>query len=286
MKSVYNLELKSIFTSFRGWLFLGLTIFLQGVFIAFYNLYGNQSGVEHSLELCSVIYMLCVPLLTVCTFAPDRKSGFDKMLFSMVKDTKAILLGKTLAILTVSAATLIIPIFMPVILSLFGKVNFLSAYIGILGYALVTVATALVGIFISTVTKGKLICSAVTYGTFVAMYLARAFSSVIPIDSFVSFAGLSVIVLGAAVAVYFVSGSEFFTFGFIACCEAVLLVLRFAFSSVFPSLFEAILNVLSVLGAYDGFIMGLFKIPSAVAILTVIAALSAFSWISLEKRKY
>jgi len=286
MKSVYKLELKSMFTSFRGWLFLGLTLFLQGVFITFYNLYSNQAGIEYSLELCSVIYMLCVPLLTVCTFASDRKSGFDKMLFSIVKDTKAILLGKTLALLTVSSSTLILPIIMPVILSLFGKVNFLSAYIGILGYALVTIATALVGIFVSTVTKGKLICSAVTYGTFIVMYLARVFSSAIPINSFVSFTGLTVIVLVAAVAVYFVSGSEFFTFGFIACCEAVLIVLRFTAVAVFSSLFENILNVLSVLGAYDGFIMGLFKLSSVVAVLTVIAAMAAFSWVSLEKRKY
>ena len=286
MKSVYKLELRSIFTSFRGWLFLGLTLLLDGVFITFYNLYSNNAGIEYSLELCSLIYMLCVPLLTVCTFAPDRKSGFDKMLFSMVRDTKSILLGKILAVLTVSSVTIILPLFMPIVLSLFGKVNFLSAYIGIFGYALITIATAIVGIFISTVTKGTFKCSAVTYITFIAMYLARVFSSAIPIDSFVSFAGLTVIVIGAAIAVYFVSGSEFFTFGFIACCEAVLLTLRFTIPDVFSSLFENILNVLSVLGAYDGLIMGLFKLSSVVAVLTVIAAMSAFSWISLEKRNY
>ena len=211
MKSVYLLELRSIFTSIRGYLFLGLSLFFDGLYISYFNLYNGYMNLEYTYEFCAMVYMICLPLLTVCTFAPDNKSGFDKMLYSIIGNRSRILFGKTLAVLTVSAIPVIFLALLPPVFSVFGNTDFLSAYAGLFGHVLVTVALALLGIFISSVTKGKLLCTGITYLTVICMYLMGAFSYLLPIDSFVSFAGLSVIVLLLAVAVYFVSGSEFFT---------------------------------------------------------------------------
>lgn len=286
MKSVYLLELRSIFTSVRGYLFLGLTLFLDGLFISFFNLYNGYMNLEYVLEYCSIIYMVCIPLLTVCAFAPDIKSGFDKMLCCIIGSRTSILAGKTLAILTVAAAPTVFLALLPPIFSMYGNTNFISAYAGIFGHLLVSAAFAVLGIFISSVTKGKLICSAVTYATFICAYLIRRFASLIPSDSFAAFAVLSVIVLLIAIAVYFVSGSEFFTVGFVAACEAALLALRFITPKTFSTLPETVLNALSILGAYDGFIMGLYKLSSIIAILTFIAAMLIFTRVSLERTRY
>lgn len=286
MKSVYLLELRSIFTSIRGYLFLGLTLFLDGLYISFFNLYNGYINLEYTYEFCSMIFMICLPLLTVFTFAPDNKSGFDKMLLSIVGNRNHILFGKTLAVLTVSAVPVVFLALLPPVFSFFGNTDFLSAYAGLFGHVLVTVALALLGIFISSVTKGKLICTGITYLTLVCMYLMRSFAPMLPIDSFVSFAGLSVIVLLLAIAVYFVSGSEFFTVGFVAACEIALLVIRFALPAKFSSLLETVLTYLSLLGSYDGFIKGLYKLSAIFMLLSFSAVMLVFTRISLERKRY
>ena len=286
MKSVYLLELRSIFTSVRGYLFLGLSLFLDGLYISFFNFYNGYMNLEYTYEFCSQVFMICLPLLTVCTFAPDNRSGFDKMLYSIVGNRSRILFGKTLAVLTVSMIPVVFLALLPPVFSFFGDTDFLSAYAGLFGHALVTAAFALLGIFISSVTKGKLICSGVTYLTLICMYLARTFSPLLPIDSFVSFAGLSVIVLLLAIAVYFVSGSEFFTVGFVAGCEILLLVIRFAIPAKFGALFETVLNYLSLLGAYDNFILGLYKLSAIIMLLSFSAAMLVFTRVSLERKRY
>jgi ABC-2 type transport system permease protein len=286
MKSVYLLELRSIFTSVRGYLFLGLTLFLDGLFISFLNLYTGYINLEYSLEYCSAVFMLCLPLLTVCAFAPDAKSGFDKMLGCIVGSKTSLLFGKTLAILTVSAVPAVFLALLPPVFAMFGKPNILAAYAGIFGYLLVSVAFAALGIFISSVTKGKLVCSVITYAVFGCMYLMRTLAPMIPSDAFAAFAVLSVIVLLLAIAVYFVSGSEFFTVGFVAVCELLLLVLRFALPNAFITLPETVLSALSLLGAYDGFVMGLYKLSSVFTLLTFIAAMLVFTRVSLERKRY
>lgn len=230
--------------------------------------------------------MLCLPLLTVCAFAPDAKSGFDKMLGCIVGSKTSLLIGKTLAILTVSAVPTVFLALLPPVFAMFGKPNILAAYAGIFGYLLVSVAFTMLGIFISSVTKGKLVCSVITYAVFVCMYLMRTLAPMIPSDAFAAFAVLSVIVLLLAIAVYFVSGSEFFTVGFVAVCELLLLALRFALPTVFRTLPETVLSALSLLGAYDGFIMGLYKLSSVFTLLTFIAAMLVFTRVSLERKRY
>ena len=286
MKSVYLLELRSIFTSIRGYLFLGLSLFLDGLYISFFNLYNGYMNLEYTYEFCSMVFMICLPLLTVCTFAPDSKSGFDKMLLSIVGNRDHILLGKILAVLTVSAIPVVFLALLPPVFSFFGDPSYLAAYAGLFGHILVTIAIALLGIFISSITKGKGICTAVTYVTVVAMYLMRTFSTLIPIDSFISFAGLSVIVMLLAIAVYFVSGSEFFTVGFVAVCEILLLLIRFTVPAKFSSLFETVLNYLSLLGTYDGLVQGLYKLSSIFMLISFSAVMLFFTRVSLERKRY
>lgn len=285
MKSVYLLELKSILTSVRGFLFLGITLLLDGVFITFFNFYSGYLNVEYTLEFCAMFIMMTLPLLTVCTFASDRKSGYDVMLFARVKSRWNVLAGKSFAVLTVAMIPCAVIAVIPLIANAFGDLYFKATYIGIFGYFLVTCALCSVGILVSVLTKGKLIGSVVTYGVFVLMYVLRQFGQFITTDVTTVFIFGTVIIALIAIAIYLKSHSEMFCLIFVLVSEAALLVIRFALSDMFIRLFDQLITTVSVLGTFDGFTAGLLKLSSCIGIISVFCITTAISYAALESRK-
>ena len=64
MLAIFKREFKSLFQNVIGWLFLGVTLALYGLYFFVYNLSYGHPYVSYSLSAISFIFMITVPILT------------------------------------------------------------------------------------------------------------------------------------------------------------------------------------------------------------------------------
>lgn len=73
MLAVFNKELKSYFTSAIGYAFMGIFLFISGIFFVLINLLQQNSEYTLVLEDITFIFLLLVPILTMRTLSEEKR---------------------------------------------------------------------------------------------------------------------------------------------------------------------------------------------------------------------
>ena len=74
MKAIWKRELTSLFHNVIAWLFLGVTLFLFGLYFFVYNLSYGYPYIAYSLSAISFIFLITVPVLTMRVLAEERRA--------------------------------------------------------------------------------------------------------------------------------------------------------------------------------------------------------------------
>lgn len=127
MWAVYKKELKTYFLSPIGYVAIGLFLVIYSVFFFLTTIsYG-------AVDLGNLYYataryglLLIIPILTMRTFAEERKTGTEQLLLTSPRSITSIVLGKFFAAVTVIAITLVISLMYFAIVSCFAKANIVT----------------------------------------------------------------------------------------------------------------------------------------------------------------
>ena len=171
MWAVMKKELKSYFYSPIGYVFIGL--FLAIFSFIFYITTISQGAVTYQyVFFYSVMYIVIflIPLLTMRTFAEERKNGTEQLLLTSPRSITEIVLGKFLAGVSVIVITLIFSLIYYAILCFFKAPNLVPTLVMILGFLLVGMAAISIGMFISSLTENQIISAVVTIVFFVSSW--------------------------------------------------------------------------------------------------------------------
>ena len=101
MKAIYKRELKSYFQSMIGYAFVAFLMLFMGIYFTAYNLNAGYPYFAYVLSSTLFIFMIAVPVLTMRSFAEERKSKTDQLLLTAPVSVTGIVLGKFLAMITV-----------------------------------------------------------------------------------------------------------------------------------------------------------------------------------------
>ena len=81
MKTIFNREFKSYFTSMIGPVFVAALVLVTGIYFMVYNMsYGYLFPI--SLSASAIVFVLTVPLLTMRSFSEERHSKTDQLLLT------------------------------------------------------------------------------------------------------------------------------------------------------------------------------------------------------------
>lgn len=175
MFAVLKREFKSYFQSVIGWLFVATLLALFGLYFYVYNLMQGYPYIYYTLSAITIIFLIAVPVLSMRSFAEERKNRTDQLLLTAPVSIGKLVLGKYLAM--VAAFTVDIAVFCiaPLILSVFGTVPMGESYIAILAFWLYGDACIAVGMFISSLTESQVISAVLT---FVALFISYMMQSI------------------------------------------------------------------------------------------------------------
>lgn len=179
MLAVFKREFKSYFQSVVGWLFVAAFLAMFGLYFYIYNLMQGYPYVYYTLSAITVVFLIAVPVLTMRSFAEERKSKTDQLLLTAPVSPGKLVLGKYLAMVAVFTVDVAIFCVAPLILRVFGTVPMGESYIAILAFWLYGSACIGVGMFISSLTESQVIAAVLTFVVLFASYMMQMITGVI-----------------------------------------------------------------------------------------------------------
>lgn len=286
MRAVYLKELKLNFTGFTGYLYGAFILLFVGIYTMAINLSGGYAQFEYVLESMAFIYLIVCPILTMRAFAEEKRSKTDQLLYSLPIRLSDVVIGKYLAMLTVSLLPVAIVSTYPVLLSSYGHVDMRSAYASILMFFLLGACLTSVGMFISSVTENQVTSAVVTLVIMLITYFMTSLASYVSTASSSSLIALSVLALGLAAIVYLFTKNLSLAFLSAAAIIGALLIAYAIDASAFSGLFPELMKKLSLFERFYGTIGGMFDLTAIVYYLSIIGVFLFFTTETLEKRRW
>ncbi len=288
MLAVFSKEIKSFFNSMLGYVFCAVMIILIGIYFYIYNLSYGYPYFSYSLLSAMSIMMFATPLLTMRSFAEERKSRTDQMLLTTPIKMHQIVIGKFLAYAVIYMIPLAVACLCPLIIKLKGDVSYLKVdYLTILTsffYGLVYIS---IGIFISSLTESQIIAA---IGSFAAVFVLVFWSGLtgyIPTTAAAAFIALTIILALVCLIIYALTKNGLVS-GFIAAAGFVaLIVIYFVKSTVLNNCLTAIIDKmdlstpLSNIAYYD-----LFDVSGIIMYISIIFVFLMLTVFGLQKRRW
>ena len=208
MKALYKHELSSLFTSFVAYIVTAVMVIFAGVFTSYICLKGHMGQFDYVLGNMSFVYVLIVPVLTMRSFAEERRQKTDQLLYSLPLGSVKIVLAKYFALLTVLLIPTVIIGLFPFVIIQYGMLNLAATYAALLGFFFLGASLIAVGLFISSITENQIIAAIITLGILLLNYLLASISTIlVSAAAYVSLIGFVVFALLFGLIVFLVTKS-------------------------------------------------------------------------------
>ena len=135
------------------------------------NLNLNEMVIEPSLQNMSVILLMIIPIITMRSFADEKKMKTFRLLLSSPVHLREIILGKFLACMIVVAVMILLSSYSVGFLFLLGEPELGPVVTGYLGVLLMAGCFVSVGIFASSLTDNQIVAAVLTFGFSLFMWV-------------------------------------------------------------------------------------------------------------------
>ena len=286
MIAIYKRDLKGFFTGMMGYVLLAFFLAVGGLYFTVMNLMSGYPDLSYTLYNNLFVLLVLVPLLTMRSFAEERRARTDQLLLTSPVPLWRIVLGKYLAVLSVFGMAVLVFALYPLIMSRGGAVSYRQSYAALLAFFLLGAACIAIGVFLSSLNENQIIAAVCSFFVLLLAYLMPSIQTLFTVGSALAMGVFLVLaVLGAAYAGWH-SRSWGLGLGVFTVCCAAILVLFWLRSAALTSAFSSLLGALCLFSPFEKFVSGLFSLSAVVYYLSVTALFLFFTCQTLEKRRW
>ena len=177
MTAIWKRELRSFYYSPIAYVFMGVVLFLFGVYDFQVVMTGSSYYIGQVYGIMFTWCMLFLPALTMKTLSEDRKNKTDQALITAPVSVTAIVWGKFLSAFTVYFITLAITLIPAFIIGAFSDPSWASIFGNFVASLLYGAAIIAIGVFISSLTESQIVALVGTVGVSILLMLIDSFGS-------------------------------------------------------------------------------------------------------------
>ena len=244
MLAIYKREFKSYFQSMVGCVFVAFLVAFTGIYFTAYNLTAGYPYFSYTLSGSLIVFIVGIPLITMRSFAEERKNKTDQLLLTAPVSLTKIVLGKYLAMISVVAIPNLIFCLFPLLIKMNGTAYLKTDYISIGVFFLLGCVYVAIGMFMSALTESQMIAFITTFGLLLILYLWNGIIGFLPSSAIGSLIGLIVIFTILIAYVYHMTENWMLS----AVLEVIGIVASVVTYIVKSSLFENLLT--KILGKF------------------------------------
>ena len=287
MLAIYKREFKSYFQSMVGCVFIAFLVAFTGIYFTAYNLNAGYPYFSYTLSGSLIVFIVGIPLITMRSFAEERKNKTDQLLLTAPVSLTKIVLGKYLAMISVVAIPNLIFCLFPLLIKMNGTSYLKTDYISIGVFFLLGCVYVAIGMFMSALTESQMIAFITTFGLLLILYLWNGIIGFLPSSAIGSLIGLIVVFTIIIAYVYHMTENWMLS----AVLEVLGIVASVATYIVKSSLFENLLTkILGKLALADVFTditnNHIVDITGIVLYLSVIAIFIVLTIQAIQKRRW
>lgn len=182
MWAIIKKEVKTYFLSPIGYVFIG--IFLLAFSISFNLELASSNGIIDFQRIfiyiftylpTILVFAFLIPMLTMRSFAEERKNGTEQLLLTAPVSITKIVLAKFISALIIVLIALLFMVMYIAIICHFGTPDINVALVTLFGFILLSMAYISFGIFASSITENQIIAAMISILTFVVTWVLPEF---------------------------------------------------------------------------------------------------------------
>ena len=286
MRAIFQHELRGVFHGLAAYLFCAFLLVFVGVGAMIYNIQAAVANFEYVLQFVCIGLVVIVPVLTMRSFAEERRQKTDQLLYSLPLGTWDIVAGKYLALVTVFLVPMVFISAYPLLFSLYGEVYLPSAYGSLLAFLLLGAALIAAGIFVSSLTESQGFAAGIPIAAFLLNYYSVSLAEQVSATALGSLLALGVTALLLALLIRALTRNAALAWGVGGVCALAALVVYLIDAAKLEGLLPTLMEKLSLFERFYPFVNGIFDWTSVVFYGSVIVFFLFLTVMSLEKRRY
>ena len=286
MEAVFKREFRSLFTSVTGWIYLTVLFIMCGIFTMANSFLGLSPQFEYVLSSMPLFLLVAVPVLCMRSLAGEKRARTDQLLYSLPLKMSQIVTGKYLALAAVHGIACLVMGLVPVILSLFGKVHFGSAYSALVGFLLLGAVLIAVNLYISSLLSNQAAVCFTGIAAGFLLYLMSGLASLFPSTAGWSYFALAVVAVVIGGIVFLLTKNWLAGLGTGLLLFAGLTVLYAVRSSLFEGLFPKLIKYLAIFDRMNSFVNGIFDLTAVVYYVSLAVLFVWMATQAMDKKRW
>ncbi len=287
MKAIYKRELRSYFQSMIGYAFIAFVMAFMGIYFTAYNLTSGYPYFAYTLTATLFIFMIAVPVLTMKSFAEEKKSKTDQLLLTAPVSVPEIVAGKFLAMVTVFLIPVLLSCVYPWFISLQGTAYLKVDYMAILVYFFIGCVYISVGMFLSSLTESQIISAVSTFAVLLVLNMWSGIIGFLPEGAVYNLLIIICLILLLCYLVYSVTKNWILGGGIAAAGVIASVITYLVKSSAFEGLLENVLGKLDFSAVLTGLIENSLLDVSGLVLCVSLIFLFVFLTVqTIQKRRW
>jgi ABC-2 type transport system permease protein len=258
----------------------------SGIFSTIQNFIYQRSNYEYIFVDLIIVLMLIVPILTMRSIAEDKRTKTDMLLYSLPLSATEVVLGKYFAMLGVWGVTCLGMGLTPIVIGMFGEVNFASAYGALLGFFLLGGALIAVCTFVSSLTENQLIAAIGGIASSLGLYLLGSLVGMLPASAIASLVCFIAVAAALTAIVYYLTRNYIITGAVGVLTIAPIIIVYLVNSAIFESAFPKTVEYLALFDRYNNFLGGIFDVGAVVYYISFAVFFIFLTVQSFDKRRW
>lgn len=286
MTAVFKKEFRSYFRNMIGPVFIAAVLCFTGLYFAVNNISYGYPFYAVSLSGLSVVLLFVVPVLTMRSFAEERRAKTDQLLLTSPLSVWEIVMGKYLAMAAILGICALAACLAPLVLHLYGGGGMLADYVAILAFFLLGAAYIAIGMFVSALTENQVLAAVGTFCILLVLQLSEGLAGLISSSSMLSLIAALLLVAAAAVLIYVMTKNVFAANAAGILGALVLLIVYGVKKTAFEGLISRLLRSVSLISGFDTIINQTLDLSILVLYLSVCGLFIFLTVQSVQKRRW
>lgn len=191
MTAIFKREVRSSFHGMIGYVLTAFMLAATAIYFVALNLgYGLTDFGYYTLYRTTFVLLLYIPVLTMRSFAEERRTRTDQLLLTSPVSVWEIVLGKFFALCVIFALPCLADVVMILVLAALGATGTatLANLAALLCYYLMGCAAIAIGVFLSSLTENQIIAAVAGVAALLLAYMMPSLRSMFTAGSAVALA--------------------------------------------------------------------------------------------------
>lgn len=186
-------ELKSFFVSSIAWIIAAAFMAMSGFLFSVILLNSNEASLRFLISNLSVILLFVAPFLTMRLLSEEIRLGTVELLLTNPVRDLEVVLGKFLGAMGFVLVMLVLTLYFPALLFVFGSPDPGPIATGYLGVLLQAAAFVSIGLAISSTTENQIVAAFLTFAINLILWLSESISQFVgkPLDAVMKYLSIT-----------------------------------------------------------------------------------------------